>query len=238
MIRARDGNFIIAGDGSPSDSTHGSIMLMKVNANGDALWRHVYDGYMGSSRSIKQAPDGDFIITGFTGIQADERDAFLLITDLNWNIKIFKNYGGVGRQGGTDISSCDGLNHYIAGYSIEENTNVENLFVVKTDIDGNTRVEEIGNSLLPVATEYHLSQNYPNPFNESTQIDFNLVENTHASINLYDVTGKFIKSIVNDDFAKGRNSVILNCHDLPSGVYLYSLKTSNENLSKKLLLLR
>jgi hypothetical protein len=89
-----------------------------------------------------------------------------------------------------------------------------------------------------------LSQNYPNPFNPVTVIPFSLEERGLVSINIYDVSGRLVRTLVNevrdagihaDVTWDGRNST---GHPVASGIYFYKLITKNFTQAKKMVLLR
>ena len=74
--------------------------------------------------------------------------------------------------------------------------------------------------------DYNLSQNFPNPFNPETNIMYDLPVDGDVELNIYDISGKFIKALVNDFKPAGNYSISFNASELPSGVYLYTLKVS------------
>lgn len=102
-----------------------------------------------------------------------------------------------------------------------------------------TSVEE--NSNMP--TEFSLMQNYPNPFNPETQISYKLSTGGFISLSVYDLLGREIKTLVSKDQPAGSYTVNWNGknefgNSVPSGVYMYSLKTGNFYESKKMILMK
>lgn len=99
------------------------------------------------------------------------------------------------------------------------------------------------NSVVPekglIATGYELSQNYPNPFNPSTQIKFSLVASSSISLKVYDVLGKEVAVLAEGTHAPGVYTVSFDAAGLSSGMYFYTLKTSNGfTETKKMLLMK
>lgn len=97
--------------------------------------------------------------------------------------------------------------------------------------------------------KYELHQNYPNPFNPITKIRFDLPERSRVTIEIYDASGKLIKSLLKEERDAGYHSIEWNGTDMnnqnvSSGVYLYrivakSLKTNSEFIqTKKMILLK
>jgi hypothetical protein len=91
-------------------------------------------------------------------------------------------------------------------------------------------------SLLP--TRYLLYQNYPNPFNPITTIKYQIPEAGIVSLKIYDILGRDIATLVNEEKPAGFYEYDFNASDLSSGVYLYQLKAGSYVESKKMLLLK
>jgi PKD repeat protein len=85
---------------------------------------------------------------------------------------------------------------------------------------------------------YELSQNYPNPFNPLTKINFALPIDGNVSLRIYDITGREIKTLLNEFTDAGYHSIEFNAGDLSSGIYFYTMRTENHYLTKKMILLR
>ena len=75
--------------------------------------------------------------------------------------------------------------------------------------------------LLPV--EFVLEQNYPNPFNPSTNIKFNLAENSYVTLNIFNVLGEDIAILIDNELNDGRYEVKFDALYFNSGVYFYQL---------------
>ncbi|MBV6478419.1 MAG: hypothetical protein HGGPFJEG_01174 [Ignavibacteria bacterium] len=87
-------------------------------------------------------------------------------------------------------------------------------------------------STASLPNEFSLSQNYPNPFNPSTSINYVLPVNGHVSLNIYDVAGREIATLVNDQQSAGNYSVNFDGSSFASGVYFYRLVVSGANQAK------
>ncbi len=86
--------------------------------------------------------------------------------------------------------------------------------------------------------EFHLEQNYPNPFNPETTIIFNITRPQHVTIKIYDILGREIETILNDDLKAGLHELVWNGQNLSSGTYICCLKTENLTKSIKLNLMK
>ncbi len=83
-----------------------------------------------------------------------------------------------------------------------------------------------------------LYQNYPNPFNPVTKIKFQLPENTITKLTVYDVLGRRIRTLVNEEKPAGIYEVEFDGIAFPSGAYFYRLKAGNYSDTKKFILLK
>jgi len=89
-----------------------------------------------------------------------------------------------------------------------------------------------------IPTAFSLSQNYPNPFNPATTIRFSLPQRSFVTLKLYDVLGREVTTLVNEELTMGNHQRTWNAANVSSGVYFYRLQTKNFLETKKLLLLR
>ncbi len=90
--------------------------------------------------------------------------------------------------------------------------------------------------------KYRLAQNYPNPFNSSTVIRYHLKSNTKVVLEVYDITGRLINILVNENRPQGDRTAVWNGTDMgnnpvKSGVYLYRLKGDGFEETRKMLIL-
>ncbi len=99
--------------------------------------------------------------------------------------------------------------------------------------------------LLPAVTE--LIGNYPNPFNPSTNIKFSLKADSKVTLNIYNVRGQKVKTLINDNMQAGWHSIVWNGRDdngksVSSGVYFNSFGTADQTGDytsvKKIILLK
>ena len=110
-----------------------------------------------------------------------------------------------------------------------------NEFILLAD-ENTTSVEDV----IPIEITYNLEQNYPNPFNPSTSIEYSVNSNEHVSLKVYDVLGKEVAILVNEEKSPGVYEVQFNAGKLSSGVYFYKLSTASGSYSKikKMLLVK
>jgi hypothetical protein len=96
---------------------------------------------------------------------------------------------------------------------------------------------EIGNeSLMPHS--FSLSQNYPNPFNASTTIEFSISERGPALLEVYNLLGQRVATLLDGELEPGRYSYQWNGADAPSGVYFYRLTAGHHTQTKRMVMIR
>jgi photosystem II stability/assembly factor-like uncharacterized protein len=110
--------------------------------------------------------------------------------------------------------------------------------IIKTTTGGLSGINYIS-SEIPI--HFSLSQNYPNPFNPSTKIKFQIPKSSTAAQTLlyvYDVIGKEIATLANQQLQPGTYEVDWDASAYPSGIYFYTLRNSNFTETKKLILIK
>lgn len=89
-----------------------------------------------------------------------------------------------------------------------------------------------------IPSQYLLMQNYPNPFNPGTMIKYSLPNDAHVTLKIYDVLGREVVTLVNEQQAPGNYEVKLDGCNLSSGIYFYRLQTNRYSAVKKLTLIK
>ena len=97
----------------------------------------------------------------------------------------------------------------------------------------NTANEEDG---LPAS--FALDQNYPNPFNPSTQISYSIATSGQVLLEVFDVLGRQVATLVNTNQSVGTHTVTFDATDLSSGLYVYRLTSGSKLQTKKMLLMK
>jgi len=101
---------------------------------------------------------------------------------------------------------------------------------------GRSHQEDLGQSITPVANQ--LMDCYPNPFNPSTTIYYDIADDSHVYLAVYDVVGRLVEILVDQFQIAGNKSIKFDAHDVPSGVYFYRLQAKNYSAMKKMMVLK
>jgi hypothetical protein len=134
-----------------------------------------------------------------------------------------------GGQAGTDVQY-----KVTAVYNTNSETSPTN--IVTVNVQGE-QIEKKGNSFINIES-YILDQNYPNPFNPSTKISYSIKDEGLVTLKVYDVLGKEIITLVNENKAAGINEAEFNASQLPSGMYIYKIQAGQFSDVKKMLLIK
>jgi len=137
----------------------------------------------------------------------------------------------------SDLDVSIGQTYYYAVSAFDANGNMsETSNVVTTSI---VSVDDL--ELIP--TTYGLSQNYPNPFNPTTSIEFALPEASEVSLEIYNLLGQKVRTLVSGYVPAGYintswDGMDQNGKEISSGTYIYRLQTADQSFSKKMVLMK
>ncbi|MDZ7717554.1 MAG: T9SS type A sorting domain-containing protein [Balneolaceae bacterium] len=105
------------------------------------------------------------------------------------------------------------------------------LLIASVGVDGLT---ELG----ATPDNFTLAQNYPNPFNPTTVISYQLPVSSEVRLEVYDMLGRNVATLVNEQVSAGRHTVNFDARNLSSGVYLYRLVAGSQIMTRKLTILK
>jgi hypothetical protein len=94
----------------------------------------------------------------------------------------------------------------------------------------------LSNSETPIYLS--LKQNYPNPFNPTTQITYELPQENNVLLEVFDMAGRQVATLVNQNMSAGTHTVNFDASDLSSGIYMYRLQAGSTVLTRKLTLVK
>lgn len=114
---------------------------------------------------------------------------------------------------------------------------VGNAEPMKFEADAVTAVS-VERTMADLPTTFRLDQNYPNPFNPRTTIRYAVPQSAHVSIRVYDMLGREVARIVNEDHQPGWYETSVNASNLASGVYFYRMSAGTFNHTRRMVLIR
>jgi len=178
------------------------------------------------------------MLNGNTGALISTDTSMAIIDQARWN---FNQSGDFSTQGaGTSSGYASTMD---VKWDANGNVYTQSMYgwtVEKWSFNGTlpsftTSVEQVGNTL---PDGFTLSQNFPNPFNPSTHIDFTLPASGSVSLKVYDLLGREMMTLVNEQKPAGTYRATFDASNLPSGTYFYVLRAGSFSESKKMLLVK
>jgi len=185
--KTSDGNLIVTGD---------PCFLLKIDQNGSVLWYKAYSSPAGglTGASVEQTNDGGFIIGGTLNFGTPTSEVLLLKTDANGNPQWAKTYGGYMDDYGSEAKQTLDGGYVIVGSARSFGTNFDDIYVIKTDGNGNLQwskdiadspidVVDHGNSIVQsVDSGYVIAGYIDNPLGNNNDVGLIKVDKTGSLV--------------------------------------------------------
>ncbi|NQT62902.1 MAG: T9SS type A sorting domain-containing protein [Candidatus Marinimicrobia bacterium] len=206
-----------------TDTTIVVVSDTSITQHVDYLW----------AEDVSMGPDGNIYAANtqadFSGDEEHGGKWFVFDTDGN-ELYSFGEAGGDYTAGGTFNGrgaawSSDGATMYVAEFGY-------NCITIWTQTP--TGVDPV----ITLPNAFTLAQNYPNPFNPSTSIPFELHQDGLVELTVFDVNGKEVVTLLNEQLNSGSHTAQFNGSDLSSGLYIYQLSFNGEVSVKNMLLVK
>ncbi len=170
---------------------------------------------------------------------------------VNWSTATEKNNKGFyverkkENEQFTQIAFVQGMGTSLEQHNysfIDKNLNAGKYFyrLRQVDFDGTSAISNTVEVDIANPVDYCLEQNYPNPFNPSTVINYTIPQQGLVTLKVYNVLGKEVATLVNEQQEAGRYNIELNATKLGinSGVYFYTLEAGNFKSTKKMIMMK
>ena len=102
----------------------------------------------------------------------------------------------------------------------------------------NPLITEAGNNLSEIPKEFRLYENYPNPFNPTTSIRYDIASATYVKLTIYDITGKAIETLINENKQPGRYETTFNGSNHSSGIYFARIEAGKYKHNIKMIMIK
>ena len=225
--------------------------------DGNTLSLRIYCWYTGSASTSKYLYVHNVVIYGTTSatVIPVELTSFSASVSgkavtLNWatatelnnrGFEIQRKFGNGGFEAVTFIkgkgTTTKRTEYQYVDQSVAKGLNTYRLKQV--DLNGSfsySKEIEVNIGLTPLT--FNVEQNYPNPFNPNTTIRFTLAQNGPVSLSVYNVVGEQVRSIINNETKEaGTYNINFDASELPSGLYIYTLRQGQQVASKKMILI-
>lgn len=232
-----DGGYIIAGSTASFGAGQLDAFLIKTDSTGNVEWQKTYGGPgYDEGRRVLINNQNEYVLMANTDSNVPgEFNYFIVWTDLSGDTIRTKTYGDSGEDRCYDIISVNDEHLLIAGSN----------FNVASDGDASLLLIQSGNKPSGIETdpvsfaeEFFLYDAYPNPFNPQTVIRYKVNVSGMVSIKIYDILGKEVVTLINDNISAGTHEVIFDASKLSSCVYYYTLKADKFSQTKKMILMK
>ena len=177
-----------------------------------------------------------FIIGGYHELNSALKSVEIFdLNNLSATTTTSLNALNIGRKNPTAVYFNGGI--YVFGGEDKDGNSVSQI-----EYFSSVPVSVVNADLIPNSHDI-LDQNYPNPFNPSTNISFQIQENSKVKLDIYSILGEHIINLVDENLSHGKYEFTWNSKDsfgnlVPSGVYIYQLRTNNSVLTNKMTLLK
>jgi len=228
MVKTPDGNFVMSGYSQNFSTQEEYTLILKFDSEGEIVWEQRFE-FTGSK----------LVATSDSGIVFYNNNTYnVQLTKLKnennilWSREFTVTGSSEIRFTGIAETNDGGL--IITG-SVDFPNEEPKIFLLKTNSEGLLTIINIENTF---PNSFVLSQNYPNPFNPSTKISYSVPKSSLVTIKVYDVLGKKITTLLNEEKSVGNYEVEFNGRNLSSGVYFYKMQAGDFVETKKLILMK
>jgi hypothetical protein len=229
-----------------------NFITVKLDSLGNEIWRRYWAGHprhqtnqVSWVMNVIHYPTGGCVAVGSVGkdtfglpIGANLRDFGVVAYNQNgeelWSIR--DEAGHRWELNDLWAAAWDKQGYLVLAGSAAQQWNGKRYIVVqKWYVPGVSSVEDKSN---PNPEDYELYQNYPNPFNPTTTIRFTIPHRSNVTLKVYDMLGKEIATLVDEEKNPGSYEVKFDASNLPSGVYFYKIKAGEFTQTKKMILMK
>ncbi len=243
IVQLADGGYMAFGDREFSSPEGEDFWLLRLTPSGDTLWSRRYRnpsddlGY-----GLDQCSDGGFVMTGeaYRNAGMDPTDVYVVRTNANGDTLWTKTVGGDLDDRSYCVKQTSDGGFIIVGRTQSFGAGEYDMYVVKLAPENPTGMAETPDTR-PVS--FALGANYPNPFNLATMIEFSLPQRARATIDIFDILGRKVRTLMKGTKSAGSHRVEWDGRDdsgeiASTGVYLYRLQAGEFVQTRKMVLLK
>ncbi|MBK8552300.1 MAG: T9SS type A sorting domain-containing protein [Ignavibacteria bacterium] len=210
---------------------------IKYNSSGDEQWVQRYKGPKFQKMELHQLHWmlGNVYVTGYSNSSPINSDFATIKYNSSGDSVWLVRYNGPGNYSDDKASSIAvdvSGNVYVTGAGAGNGTGSEFVTIKYSQSTGISQLSSV------IPEQYILSQNYPNPFNPITNLEFGISDLGFVSLKVYDILGKEIKTLINENLNPGNYEIVFDGKGFPSGVYFYRLTAGEFTETKRMMLVK
>ncbi|MBK8982652.1 MAG: T9SS type A sorting domain-containing protein [Ignavibacteria bacterium] len=242
LIRTSDGDYIIVWTDGRRINVNNDVYCQKLNASGNSLWTSNgvlvtnYPAYYPEPNLINDNSGGAYIFVynsqSFFSVARIKSDSTFAWTPNLKTIASGNFYPSYHRfqpaKNGDGVAVVWQTFNNIGGIGL-------GIFGANINVNGTLNIEQVSTE---IPSGFSLIQNYPNPFNPNTVIGFSIRTSSFTSLEIFDITGKEVSTLVNENLQPGTYEVDFNGSNITGGVYFYRLTTEDFSETKKMILIK
>ncbi|MFI5143990.1 MAG: SBBP repeat-containing protein [Ignavibacteria bacterium] len=241
------GDVIVTGTTAASDGST-NYLTASYNSTGDLEWQKGYNG-PGNATDVAykmavSTADNSVYVTGssMSGTDEGSTDMLTIKYDIATGDAIDSSRLSTSSANADisyDITIDQTQNVYITGFTLPTGgNNLNSGAKILTAKFNNFKKNNHKNTVSSVPKNFKLYQNYPNPFNPGTIIKFEVGKSSNVKLVVYDMVGKEVQTLINNNYNPGTYTVNFNKPGIASGVYFYVLTAGEFRDIKKMILLK
>ena len=226
-----DGGYILAGYTDSYGAGYHDFWLVKTDANGDTLWTRTFGGTSDDEcRSVVQTSDGGYILAGSSRSFNPFYDGWLVRVDANGDSLWAKVIGGSNDDYAYSVQQTYDGGYVVGGETKSFGAGDFDFYLVRLEAEP-TGVRELAGQL---NGDLRIESN---PVGKMATVTYSIPTSANVLLNLYDVSGRLVRTIYSGVQESGIHRVSVPCEDLSSGVYFICLEAGQIKATEKLILL-
>ncbi len=233
---------------SKNPNNNNDYITLKYNSAGVQQWLATYNGsgndddqafavVLSRSNNMTQS----VVVTGGSwGYNNNHDFATVSYSPSSGSQLSVATYSNTSTSDDQAIRICsDDINNriFVTGSSLFNHDASASTSVISTQMIRSVNASEL-NTLNTIPSKFSLYQNYPNPFNPSTSIKFDITSNSDVKLVVYDIMGKVVAVLVNQNLNAGSYNMSFSMPDISSGIYFYELNAGENKEIKKMTLIK